>query len=109
MLKRGGYAEALECLNLSLKFDDENPDVHAAKGLALANTVQRFGMQKQLADSLRSLKRALELDPLNKVASDYYEKVKTHLKAEQKPVDPKGGLTLKRRDPPSQYTLIHKK
>jgi hypothetical protein len=42
MLKRGGYQEAIECFNLSLKFDEENANVYAAKGLALANTVPRL-------------------------------------------------------------------
>lgn len=41
LLRQGAYADALECLDLSLKFDADNPNVHAAKGCALANTVHR--------------------------------------------------------------------
>lgn len=96
---------------MSLRFDDDNTDTHAARGLALANTVPRMAIQKQLAESLRSLKRALELDPANKIASDYYERVRNLLKQEQKsPQDSKSSsLVPKRREPPSQYNLVHKK
>jgi hypothetical protein len=51
----------------------------------------------------------LELDRQNRVANDYYEKVKNLLKADQKPIDTKNGLVPKRKEPPSQYQLVHRK
>lgn len=83
LLRRGAYADSIECFNLSIKFDEDNPNVYAAKGCALANTVYCFFTQKNLNEGLRCLKRALAIDPNNKMANDYYQKVRDHMELER--------------------------
>jgi Flp pilus assembly protein TadD len=46
LLRKGAYADAIECFDLSMKFDEDNPNVYAAKGFALANTVKTLLRRK---------------------------------------------------------------